>query len=66
MKETQEEKILNYLRTHDGLSQKTAIEQFQCYRLSARIHNLRKKGYAIKSEVRTSKNATFAFYSLAE
>lgn len=66
MEESQDRKILRYLQTHDGISQKIAIEQFQCYRLSARIYNLRTKGYAIRTEMRNSKNSTFAFYSLVE
>lgn len=65
-KESQDEKILRYLQNHDGISQKIAIEQFQCYRLSARIYNLRKRGHVIRSEIRSSKNSTFAFYSLVE
>lgn len=64
--ESQEKKILKYLQTHEGISNRIAVEQFQCYRLSARIFDLREQGHDIISEQITVKNSTFAFYKLVE
>lgn len=47
---TQAQKILDYMRKHGGITQKEAVEQFRCYRLSARIFELREQGHNIKSE----------------
>ena len=49
MKEKQVIKVLDYMRKHGGISQRDAVE-FGCYRLSARIHDLREMGYDIKTE----------------
>jgi hypothetical protein len=35
--------ILKYLAEHDYITNDIAIDRFRCYRLSARIHDLRKK-----------------------
>jgi len=48
-KESQNERILAYLKSGKAITQQDAIELFDCYRLSARIADLRKKGYAIKT-----------------
>ena len=46
---SQERMILEYLQAHrnTGISQAEAINLFGCYRLSARIANLRAAGYII-------------------
>ena len=46
---SQEKMILEYLKTHrnTGISQAEAINLFGCYRLSARIANLRAAGWQI-------------------
>lgn len=45
-KMTQNQRVLEYLRKNGRISQRDAV-QFGCYRLSARIHNLRRMGYHI-------------------
>lgn len=45
-KMTQNQRVLEYLRRNGRISQRDAV-QFGCYRLSARIHNLRRMGYHI-------------------
>ena len=54
---TQCKKILRYLETHKrGLSQKDAYDKFGCFRLGARIWDLRSKGYDIETEYDTYVN----------
>lgn len=67
MKLTQTGKVLEYLKTHDGITQKDAIREFECYRLSARIADLRALGVRIETEIRHSKKSgsNYAFYYLA-
>lgn len=48
---SQTRKILKYLETHkNGLSQKEAYDKFGCFRLGARIWDLRSKNYNIVTE----------------
>lgn len=44
--------ILNYLKTHKGLTSKQAYEKFDTTRLSAIIFNLRNQGYNIETETK--------------
>lgn len=44
------DKIVDYMKEHDGITQRDAIIAFGCYRLAARIFDLREKGYIIESE----------------
>lgn len=66
---TQEEKIIDFIRTHGEISQRDAVG-FGCYRLSARIHDLRHAGFDIAMERRTFKNehsrGNYAVYKLKE
>ena len=52
---SQNQKVLNYMRENGGISQRDAVK-FGCYRLSARIHDLRRLGYHIISEEKSFKN----------
>lgn len=68
---TQNQEILAYLQSGNSISQAQAIDLFGCYRLGARIFDLRKKGHDITTENVTKKNrhgkpVTFAVYKLAE
>ena len=53
---TQCERILNYIREHGEITQRDAIK-LGCYRLSARIADLRAAGEQIDTEFRAVKNA---------
>lgn len=69
MKETQTEMILRYLEMHGSISQKEAAEALGCYRLSARIFDLKALGFDIRKEMASEKNrfgvpTTFARYWL--
>lgn len=42
-------KILNHLMTKGSITQAEAVEKFSCYRLSARIYDLKEDGHDIKT-----------------
>lgn len=50
-KESHCKQILAYLGVHKFITNDTAIERFHCYRLAARIHDLRKRGIDIETEM---------------
>lgn len=62
---TQCEKILEYMRTHEaGITPADAIEHFRCFRLAARIADLKCQGYKITSSyVRETRNGVKICYS---
>lgn len=53
---TQTERILAYIREFGTITPLEAIRDIGCYRLSARIADLRDQGYDIISEPLTVKN----------
>lgn len=66
---TQTEKILKYMKSGESITQAEAVTEFGCYRLSARISDLRHEGYDIRRDMVTRKNrygepVTFASYRL--
>ena len=46
---TQNDMILDYLKTHTGINPAQAEELFACRRLAARIKDLKERGYTILS-----------------
>lgn len=68
---TQCDMVLAHMMEHGSISQLEAAEEYGCWRLAARISDLRKAGYAIKSHLVTKKNrmgrpVSFARYTLEE
>ena len=61
---SQNKQILNYLLSGKKLTPLTALNKFGCFRLSARILDLRKEGHNIITENVTKQGKTFAEYSL--
>jgi|TARA_Y100000114_G_scaffold117445_1_gene111797 hypothetical protein len=61
---SQNKQILNYLLKGKKLTPIDALEKFGCFRLSARILDLRKEGYDIITENITKQGKTFAQYSM--
>ena len=53
---TQSEKILQHLKTFGGITQAEAAQQYNIWRMSARIWDLRYAGYSIKTEFVNVKN----------
>lgn len=45
---TQKERILEYLKTHDGITPLQALDLFGCMRLGARIADLKAEGHKIE------------------
>ena len=56
---SQNKRILDYLKSGKKLTPITALEKFGCFRLSARILDLRQQGNAIITTNVTRKGATF-------
>lgn len=66
---TQCERILRHMQDYGSITQAEAVTEYGCYRLGARIWDLRAQGVPIKSETVTGKNrygerTCFARYSL--
>lgn len=66
---TQNDKILNHLRDHGGITSMEAYEMYGCTRLSARIKDLRDDGFVIRSTRETGRNrdgekVSYARYTL--
>ena len=64
MSKTQENQILNHLKQHKFITSWEAIQEYRITRLSARIYELREKGYQIITKNVTENGKTFAEYSL--
>lgn len=68
---TQCERILRHLQDYGSITQAEAVTEYGCYRLGARIFDLKARGVPIRSETVTGKNrygerTCFARYSLAK
>ena len=61
----QARRILAYLREGNRITALEALELFQCFRLAARVHELRQQGWAIAEKtVETASGKRIAEYSL--
>jgi len=63
-KGTQEEKILNYMKAHGGITPLEAMEHLNIMRLGARIFDMREKGIRIINDPVPGTN--YARYKLME
>ena len=66
---TQCDRILRHLQDCGSITQAEAVTEYGCYRLGARIWDLKAQGVPIKSETVTGRNrygerTSFARYSL--
>jgi len=61
---TQKQQILAYLEKGKAITPIQALSKFGCFRLSARISDLRNDGLNIATEYVTIKGKTFASYSI--
>lgn len=71
MKQTQCEKVLEYMERFGSITQLDALRDIGCMRLASRISDLRQRGYPIGRRMKTSKNrygdvVYFAEYYLEE
>lgn len=68
---TQGEKVLDYMKKHGSITTMEAFKNFGITRLSARVFELREKGYMIDSDpvkvkTREGEKVTVARYTLKE
>ncbi len=65
-KQSQKEKILEYMRIRpiSGITPLEALYKFGCMRLASRIYDLKQDGHIIKKTMLTTRNSTFAYYTL--
>ena len=67
-KRSQTQRVLDYLTKHGSITQQEAISAFSCYRLAAKIFELRKAGLVIKTEkvpfANEFTNGYYAVYTL--
>ena len=62
---SQSKHILDWLKTHEGITAIEALREFGCFRLAARVYDLRAKGHKIKSmKAHTKAGAEIAFYTM--
>lgn len=66
MENSKKTKVLNYMQTHKrGITGHDALLKIGLYRLSGAIHELRKEGYPIKTEMmKREDGTTYARYYL--
>ena len=62
---SQEQQILEYLKTGKSITPLDALNKFGCFRLGARIWDLRKKGHHIEEMDTKLNGKRFARYFLA-
>ena len=59
---TQCERILRHLQDYGSITQAEAVTEYGCYRLGARIWDLKAQGVPIRSERVTGKTGTTSRY----
>lgn len=59
---SQEAKILEHMKAGNRLTPIDALQKFGCFRLGARVHDLRMQGYAINSTLVEQDGKRFARY----
>lgn len=64
--ESQNAAILRYMQEGHGITPIDALNLCGCFRLSARIHDLRRKGYPVESQTVEMNGKRFSRYSLRE
>ena len=65
-KRTQCDVVLRYIQKFGSITALQAMEAFQCYRLAARIKDLRDMGYSIETHTDENKKGTHARYTIPE
>jgi len=63
---SQEIKIYNYMKHVGGITPLTALKKFGCFRLGARIHDLRSLGFNIKTLIVEENKKRYAKYILSK
>lgn len=63
---TQTEQILEHLRKQGSINPMLALKLYGCFRLAARISDLKEQGYLISSIMCSRRGKRYAAYSLVE
>lgn len=58
MKESQNKRVLRYMKERGGITSLEAVREFGCTRLAARIADLKREGVEIESETITVETRT--------
>lgn len=67
MKQTQRDKVLSWLKTHGTLTTRQAVTELNIMSVPKRIEELRKMGYAISMDWRTTESGSrYGVYTLGE
>ena len=61
---TQNQQIKSYLEKGKSITPIQALNKFGCFRLAARVNDLRKEGLNINTKIVTKDGKTFASYRL--
>ena len=56
MKQSQRDKIIEYIEENGSITPLEALREFGCMRLASRISELKRMGFVISSVMETSKN----------
>ena len=62
---SQESQILSHMRRYGSIEPLTALDKYGCFRLAARITDLKDRGYKIATEMVKKGGKRFARYRLA-
>lgn len=64
---SQTDKILAFMQNGGAITAALAVEMFNCYRLAARIADIRQRGFIVMTQYRkTPSGARYAVYSMPE
>lgn len=61
---TQTQRILNHLQKGRSITPLQALRWFGCFRLAARISDIRKEGFEVETKLVKAKNNHYAKYYL--
>ena len=61
---TQNQNIANYLKNGKAITPIQALNKFNCFRLAARISDLRNDGMKIITKIITKEGKSYASYSI--
>lgn len=64
--DSQSQLILSHLKSGKSINPIEALNKYGCFRLSARIYDLKKSGYVIRTEIIEENGKDFAQYSLGD
>ncbi len=62
--ETQNKQILELLKSGKSITSIDALNLFGCFRLGARIHDIKREGYLIQTTIVRNEKKNFASYKL--